>query len=79
MSARVFGLGSAGRWPAVSGRLPETPRCSRAGRCCRRSARQAAAPGRLAVCAPQIIAITLCLTLNAAAATLQERIDAAAR
>src|SRR5262249_15050912 len=29
-------------------------------------------------CAPQIITITLCLTLNAGAATLQEKIDAAA-
>src|SRR5215471_15729973 len=29
-------------------------------------------------CAPRIIVITLCLTLNAGAVTLQERIDAAA-
>ena len=69
-------LGSAGGQPAVSGSLPETlASCS--GCSPRISARQAAAPGRLAACAPQILAITLFLTLNAGAATLQERIDAA--
>ena len=69
-------LGSAGCQPAVSGSLPETL-ASRSGCSPRISARQAAAPGRLAACAPQIIAITVFLTLNAGAATLQERIDAA--
>ena len=78
MKAKALRLGSAGCQPAVSGSLPETPRCLRVGRCYRTSARQAAAPGRLAACAPQIIAMALCLTLNAGAATLQDRIDAAA-
>ena len=52
--------------------------CLGSAGCQRISARQDAAPSRLAACAPQIIAITLCLALNAGAATLQERIDAAA-
>jgi nitrous oxidase accessory protein len=42
------------------------------------SFRQNAETSTLQACAPRIIAITLCLTLNAGAATLQERIDAAA-
>jgi nitrous oxidase accessory protein len=77
VSARALRLGSAGCQPAVSGSLPETL-ASRSGCFPRISARLAAALGRLAACAPQIIAITLCLTLNAGAATLQQRIDAAA-
>jgi nitrous oxidase accessory protein len=70
-------LGSADCRPAVSGSLPETS-CSHAEGCHDISARQAAAPGRLAACAPQIIAFMFCLALNARAATLQERIDAVA-
>ncbi|HZR04836.1 MAG TPA: NosD domain-containing protein [Candidatus Udaeobacter sp.] len=42
------------------------------------SFRQNAETGTLQACAPRIIAITLCLTLNAGAAVLQERIDTAA-
>ena len=77
MKTRVVRLGSAGCQPAVSGSLPETS-SSRAGHGYRISARQPAAPGRLAACAPQIIAIMLCITTHAGAAALQERIDAAA-
>ena len=69
-------LRTAGWQPAVSGSLPETS-CSHAGVCHNISARQAAAPCRLAFCAPQFIAITLCVALNTGAATLQERIDSA--
>jgi nitrous oxidase accessory protein len=79
MSGRVLRLGSAGCQPAVSGSLPETLWPSRVARCHRISTRQAAAPGRLAARAPQIIAIMLCLALNAGAATLQENVNAARR
>jgi nitrous oxidase accessory protein len=78
MSARVLHPGSAGCQDPVSGSLLGTP-ASRTGCLHRISAQQAAAQGRLAACAPQIIAITLSLTLNTEAATLQERVDAAAQ
>jgi nitrous oxidase accessory protein len=73
----MLALGSAGWQPAVSGSLPETPN-SRVGRCHQSSAGKAAAPGRLAACAPQILVIMFCLTSSLCGATLQECIDAAA-
>jgi nitrous oxidase accessory protein len=77
MRTRGLFPGSAGCQPAVSGSFPETSWCSRAARRYRISAGQAAAPGRLAACALQILAITLLLAARLGAATLQERIDAA--
>ncbi len=71
-------VGTAGGQSAVSGSLPETARCSSRAHGYQDSALQVAALSKLAACASQILAITLCLTLDAGAATLQERLDAAA-
>jgi len=76
--SRDSSLGSAGCQPAVFGSLPETFPRGVPWLCRKTWPRQAAAPGRLAACAPQIIAIALCLTTSLSAATLQERIDSTA-
>jgi nitrous oxidase accessory protein len=76
MNTKLLGLGSAGCQPARRGSLPRRNATPRART--RRCFRQAAGNCRLAACAPAILAITLCLALNAGAATLQQRIDAAA-
>jgi nitrous oxidase accessory protein len=78
MKTKLCCRGSAGCQPAVFGSLPKTFLHSRFARCGRISARQAAAPGRLAACALPIIGIMVCFTTILGAATLQELVDAAA-
>jgi len=67
---RLFCLGSAGRWPAGDGGWPS--------RALKRLFRRAAETGTRAAGAARIGAITFCLMLNVQAASLQERVDAAA-
>jgi len=81
MSAKIFDLGSA-RALACWFRRPRRNLCLsfRENLTRRRKVRdcQGAIASARGACVPQILAITLCLTRHLGAATLQERIDAAA-